>query len=203
MIYKVKIGKRLITISALFLVFLVSNIVAKNSLESAGQSSPIAEIRPTVVNVLLPSNQLASVEEESLNKGSFTPQINWDALSNGGSIDGSSADYILSGTINQSAAGIGYVNSLSLQAGFWQDFASLNGSCCDVAGDANGDATSNIGDAVFLISFIFRGGVAPDCLDEGDSNGDCSINVADAVYLIFYNFHENPPPICGCANKGF
>lgn len=31
------------------------------------------------------------------------------------------------------------------------------------AGDANGDGTINVGDAVYLITYIFRGGPAPIC----------------------------------------
>jgi hypothetical protein len=70
--------------------------------------------------------------------------------------------------------------------------------CCNMAGDANDDEAVNIGDAVYLINYIFKGGPPPPCLDEGDANADCAINIGDGVYLINYIFKGGPPPICGC-----
>lgn len=68
-----------------------------------------------------------------------------------------------------------------------------------VLGDANGDRNVNVGDAVFLISYIFRGGPPPIRLKAGDVNGDCKVNVGDAVYLISYIFRGGPAPKVGCA----
>jgi subtilisin family serine protease len=61
-------------------------------------------------------------------------------------------------------------------------------------GDANNDGTVNIGDAVYLVNYIFKGGPAPDTDYLGDANGDESVNIGDAVYLIDYIFHGGPPP---------
>lgn len=69
---------------------------------------------------------------------------------------------------------------------------------CDIPGDANGDDACDIGDAVYLISYIFTGGPEPDNMDEGDANSDCTINVGDAVFLIGYIFSGGPSPSCGC-----
>jgi hypothetical protein len=68
---------------------------------------------------------------------------------------------------------------------------------CDcLPGDANNDAQQNVGDAVYLINFVFKQGPAPipyaTC--SGDANGDCQANVGDAVYLINYVFKQGPPP---------
>ena len=63
-------------------------------------------------------------------------------------------------------------------------------------GDANGDASINISDAVFLIQYIFAHGTAPDPLCEGDANGDGSVNISDAVYLIQYIFAHGAAPHC-------
>ena len=68
-----------------------------------------------------------------------------------------------------------------------------------VLGDANGDRTVNVGDAVFLVTYIFRGGPAPYVLKAGDVNGDCAVNIGDAVYLISYVFRGGPAPKVGCA----
>jgi len=63
-------------------------------------------------------------------------------------------------------------------------------------GDANGDGDLNIGDAVYLITYIFKGGSAPDPLDAGDPNCDAAVNIGDAVYLINYIFKSGPAPGC-------
>lgn len=63
-------------------------------------------------------------------------------------------------------------------------------------GDANGDGDANVGDAVFLISYVFKGGSAPDPLEAGDANCDGQVNVGDAVYLIAHIFNGGPAPCC-------
>lgn len=68
-----------------------------------------------------------------------------------------------------------------------------------VLGDANHDRLVNVGDAVFLVTYIFRGGYAPFPLKSGDVNADCKVNIGDAVYLINYVFRGGPPPQVGCA----
>lgn len=65
-----------------------------------------------------------------------------------------------------------------------------------IAGDANGDDVINIGDPVFLINYIFKGGPAPDPHDSGDANCDDTVNIGDAVFLINYIFGGGPPPSC-------
>jgi len=68
---------------------------------------------------------------------------------------------------------------------------------CDcLPGDANNDAQQNVGDAVYLINFVFKQGPAPVPYEicSGDANGDCQANVGDAVYLINYVFKQGPPP---------
>ena len=46
----------------------------------------------------------------------------------------------------------------------------------------------NVGDAIFLIAYVFTGGDAPDPLEAGDANCEGQVNVGDAVYLIAYVF---------------
>ncbi|MDD4052935.1 MAG: FG-GAP-like repeat-containing protein, partial [candidate division Zixibacteria bacterium] len=72
-------------------------------------------------------------------------------------------------------------------------FLTVTESSC---GDANGDTKINVGDAVFLISYIFRGGPTPNPLAAGNANCDGKINVGDAVYLISYIFRGGPAPCC-------
>jgi hypothetical protein len=71
---------------------------------------------------------------------------------------------------------------------------------CDcMPGDANGDGSINVGDAVYLISFVFKGGPAPTpyATCSGDANCDCAANVGDAVFIIAYVFKGGPAP-CLC-----
>lgn len=75
-------------------------------------------------------------------------------------------------------------------------FFCITESCCLKAGDANGDNDANIGDAVYLINYVFKGGPAPHCLPEGDANCDGGVNVGDAVYIISYVFKGGPEPCC-------
>jgi hypothetical protein len=65
-------------------------------------------------------------------------------------------------------------------------------------GDANLDGQVNVGDAVFLVNYIFKGGPAPEIPNFADANADCEINVGDAVYLINYVFKSGPAPQVGC-----
>lgn len=72
------------------------------------------------------------------------------------------------------------------------------GDACDtyVCGDANYDEQVNLGDAVYLVSFIFRFGPPPVPMGAGNANCDQSLNVGDAVYLINYVFKDGPEPCC-------
>ncbi len=71
------------------------------------------------------------------------------------------------------------------------------GDICDVIyGDANGDQIVNVGDAVFLINFVFGQGAPPASFAAADANCDLTADVGDAVYLINYIFRSGPTPDC-------
>jgi hypothetical protein len=61
-------------------------------------------------------------------------------------------------------------------------------------GDADSNGIVNISDAVYLISYIFGGGPAPNPLQVGDVDCNNIVNISDAVYLIAYIFGGGPAP---------
>ncbi len=75
---------------------------------------------------------------------------------------------------------------------------SIGDICEYICGDANGDDELNLGDAVFIISYAFKGGPAPEPEASGDANCDGEANIGDAVYLINYVFKGGPDPCEGC-----
>jgi hypothetical protein len=60
------------------------------------------------------------------------------------------------------------------------------GSKDDVlCGDCNNDSIVNVGDVVYLITYLYRGGSPPrPMLCVGDVNCDDAVNVGDVVYMI-------------------
>ncbi len=63
-------------------------------------------------------------------------------------------------------------------------------------GNANGDATVDIGDVIYLINWLFAGGSIPYPPEAGDANCSNRVDIADVVYLINYLFLDGPPPGC-------
>jgi hypothetical protein len=63
-------------------------------------------------------------------------------------------------------------------------------------GDANGDGSVDLGDAVYILNYLFKGDAAPDPLDAGDANCDGIVDLADVVYLLNYLFKGGDPPGC-------
>jgi parallel beta-helix repeat protein len=68
--------------------------------------------------------------------------------------------------------------------------------CPWLVGDANGDRIIDVGDVVYLINYLFKGGSIPNPLLSGDNNCDSVVDVGDVVYLINYLFKGGPAPSC-------
>ena len=67
--------------------------------------------------------------------------------------------------------------------------------CEGLCGDANGDDGVNIADGVWIINYIFAGGLPPQpILACGDANTDGGVNIADGVWIINYIFAGGDPP---------
>jgi hypothetical protein len=61
-------------------------------------------------------------------------------------------------------------------------------------GDVNGDETINVGDAIYLLNYLFKNGSAPAVWATGDCNCDQIINVGDAIYILNYLFKNGGAP---------
>lgn len=85
-----------------------------------------------------------------------------------------------------------------LGAGLINPLAALSYLTGFNCGDADRNGIINISDAIYLISYIFAGGLAPLPMSSGDA--DCSgfINVSDAVHLINYIFGGSISACPGC-----
>ncbi len=67
-----------------------------------------------------------------------------------------------------------------------------------ICGDADGSGEVDIDDVVYLISYIFSGGPAPNPIESGDADCSGSIDIDDVVYLIAYIFTGGPEPCIEC-----
>jgi hypothetical protein len=62
--------------------------------------------------------------------------------------------------------------------------------------DPSPDGATSVGDAVYVINYVFRGGLPPIPLWTGDVNCDDAVDVGDAVYLINFIFRGGAEPCC-------
>ncbi|MDH3891406.1 MAG: hypothetical protein OEV49_10010 [candidate division Zixibacteria bacterium] len=127
-------------------------------------------------------------------------EINWQVLAAGGNLS-TMGTMMLGSTVGQTVAGQSTMGSLTLNSGFQQNFESGgSGTCCipPMRGDVNYDANEliDISDLLYLIDFMFTGGLAPVCHEEADINGDGAelLDISDLVHLIDYMFTGGAPP---------
>ncbi len=74
----------------------------------------------------------------------------------------------------------------------------LIGGQCIITGDCNKNGYIDVGDVVYLINYLFKGGPPPNPLWMGNVNCDGVVDVGDIVYLINYLFQGGQPPCCHC-----
>ncbi|MEZ5358510.1 MAG: dockerin type I domain-containing protein [Candidatus Zixiibacteriota bacterium] len=65
-----------------------------------------------------------------------------------------------------------------------------------VYGDVDQSGSINIGDAVYLLNYIFKAGDAPVPLRAGDANCDETVNIGDVIHLVNYIFRGGLEPGC-------
>lgn len=135
-------------------------------------------------------------------------KIDWQVLSNGGTINSASTNYRLGGTVGQTAVDSSYSSGFIIHHGFWQKFDTGSiGNCCEdwgTPGDANSDGEVNLLDILFQIDYVYTGNYGeppnPDGCDELlDVNADNIINLLDILHLIEHVYmgdFGDPPNQC-------
>ena len=58
-----------------------------------------------------------------------------------------------------------------------------------------------MGDIVFLVNFLYRGGDPPSQTEVADANCDGTVDVGDVVYLVNYLYRGGPEPCEASANR--
>ena len=130
-------------------------------------------------------------------------EINWQVVSGGGT-EGADTEYILNGTIGQTATGVSNHETEALHHGFWQYLPYFPNYCDECEpGEADGASPINILDIVYLINYKYKEGPAPTPYElcNGDAVCDCVVNILDVVHLINYKYKDGPPP-CSCEEWG-
>ncbi|MFH1335362.1 MAG: dockerin type I domain-containing protein, partial [Candidatus Zixiibacteriota bacterium] len=65
-------------------------------------------------------------------------------------------------------------------------------------GDCTNDSLIDVGDVVFLINYLFKGGTAPDPICRGDVNCSGLADIGDVILLINYLYKGGTAPCFGC-----
>jgi hypothetical protein len=66
-------------------------------------------------------------------------------------------------------------------------------------GDANGDGTVDVSDAVATFGYLFLGDQEPPCQDAADANDDAALEISDGVRTLLFLFGGAEPPAGGGA----
>jgi hypothetical protein len=63
-----------------------------------------------------------------------------------------------------------------------------------LCGDANADGSVGLGDAIYVLNYLFRDGPAPTPIEAADVDLDGVVALGDAIYLLNYLFRDGPTP---------
>jgi len=194
--------RHLMTVSAVILAFtfLIAGFstgeerVGIKKTDDAISGSPVQA--PADEKDALSENKTSEDKAVAANKAG--EQIKWQVISAGGT-KGSSTNYIVQGTVAQTAVGSGSSDDYIINHGYWQVFET--GPCDCEPGNCNGDATTNILDITYMISYLYKGGPVPTPYPvcSGDPNCNCTVNILDITFLINYLYKGGPLP-CLCSD---
>lgn len=92
--------------------------------------------------------------------------------------------------LNGQSPCVSYNNSCNKTIG------ALAAACGFVCGDVSGNYGIDVGDAVYLIAYLFRGGPAPPIPAAADLNGNGEPDVGDVTIIVNFIFRNGPKPDC-------
>jgi hypothetical protein len=67
-----------------------------------------------------------------------------------------------------------------------------------LCGDVDSSLTVDIDDVIFLISYIFLGGISPQTIESGDPDCSGEVDIDDMVYLLTFIFLGGDAPCLDC-----
>jgi hypothetical protein len=77
----------------------------------------------------------------------------------------------------------------------WSNNVSILFNCLPT-GDCNSSGSVELGDVVYLITYLYKSGPAPDPLSVGDVNCNGVVDLGDVVFMITYLYKGGPAPCC-------
>jgi len=119
--------------------------------------------------------------------------IKWQCFSAGGGAVSSSKGHQMLNVVSQTAAGRTASASFQAVQGF---LGKGGGGGGFTRGDANNDGVINLGDAIYILNYLFKHGPDPIPMEAGDANCDGKVDMGDAIYILNYLFKHGPPPGC-------
>ena len=63
-----------------------------------------------------------------------------------------------------------------------------------IRGDGNNDGKVDLGDAIYELNYLFKGGETPRCLDAADVDDNGKVELTDAVRILSYLFQGGKVP---------
>ena len=92
------------------------------------------------------------------------------------------------------SAWMDYRNYTTYNADIYAKLLDLDAIGFYLLGDVVLDGVVNLGDVIYLINYLYRGGPGPLPEWTGDVTSDGVTNIGDVVYLVNYLFRGGPPP---------
>lgn len=150
-----------------------------------------------IVTTEMPRAWLSMTYTDTLLAKGGTPPYSWEMISGtlpGGLVFNPSAGTITGiPTAEESLAFVVRVTDSSLPAKTdIQELYIVVGSFS--SGDVNGDDRIDLGDAIYLLNYLFKDGPEPVDPEAGDVTCDGNVNLSDVIYLLNFLFKNGSPP---------
>jgi hypothetical protein len=193
---KIKLATILLVVAVLFAAVVVhaqsdKQIQPKKAKQKAVPVQLKDKVEPKQITPVVSEPKIApiSIPERAPLKGSRQGyQMVTDVLDGfGGESESNNYRIPVNSGGQPSAIGLSESDNYGLEAGY------VHASFVN-RGEVTGDGLIDLGDLLFLISYLYKGGLAPCPVEAGDLNCDGIIDLGDILYLISYLYKGGPPP---------